>query len=289
MDLSLLAHIVPLVLAVLPGLHYDRWRRGDLARIRRSTVTAQYARVVISSTLVTAATLTVLELLRQLGPGSLLSLGQVTGDGALPVASPGVMTWSVACFLMISLTLASLAAAVLLRLEDGSGPWRRARPPDGRDRWRRLELGDLDVELEVKLSGGDTYRGLYGNRAVDREQGVHYITLNGPIFEVDGHGKPLPLDALHWDHMVVPTRSITSVLIRPADRPEMPTRPSVTTPVPGDMRPRHSMPRVTFTGQARAGVRRFYENRFDPRLLAKLLATQIVSIGLVGLLTEMVA
>jgi hypothetical protein len=293
MNLTLLAHIVPLALALLPGVHYDRLRRRDSARARPHLEPAQYGRVVLSGALVTAATLLVLETLRLLGPGTLVSLGEARENGALRVPSFGVMTWSLVCFLMVSLTLASLAAAVLARLEDGSGAWyravRAAGAPGAAGARRRLEAAGCDVEVEVKLTCGDTYRGLYGDRSVDRARGVQYLTLDGPIFEVDGHGRPLPLDALHWDHMLVPTRAITSVLVRPVDRRESPTRPAVTGTVPGGMRSRHSIPRETLTCRVKAAMRRIYDDRSDPRLLAKLLATQVISIGFVGLLSGIVA
>ncbi|XVQ14009.1 DUF6338 family protein [Spirillospora sp. CA-255316] len=293
MNLTLLAHIVPLALVLLPGVHYDRLRRRDSARPRQHPEPAQYGRVALSGALVTAATLLLLETLRLLGPGTLISVGEAHENGALRVPSFGVMTWSLVCFLLVSLTLASLSAAVLATLEDGSGAWyravRAAGVPGAAATRRRLELAGGDVEVEVKLTCGDTYRGLYGDRSVDRARGVQYITLNGPIFEVDGHGKPLPLDALHWDHMLVPTRAITSVLVRPVDRRESPTRPAVAGTVPGGMRSRHSIPRESLSCRAKAATRRIYDDRSDPHLLAKLLATQVISIGFVGLLSRIVA
>jgi hypothetical protein len=39
----------------------------------------------------------------------------------------------------------------------------------------------------------------------------------------------------------------------------------------------------------KAAMRRIYDDRSDPRLLAKLLATQVISIGFVGLLSGIVA
>ncbi|MFC5746190.1 DUF6338 family protein [Actinomadura rugatobispora] len=298
MNLTLLAHIVPLALVLLPGVHYDRLRRREPGRARRHPEPSQYGRVVLAGALVTAATLLALELLRLVGPRTLISLGEARENGALRVPSFGVMTWSLVCFLMISLTLASLAAAVLARLEDGSAAWQRAVRAAGvtgtaaTRRW--LEFAGRDVEVEVKLTCGDTYRGVYGDRSVDRARGVQYITLNGPIFEVDGHGRPLPLDALHWDHMLVPTRAITSLLVRPVDRREDPVPAAVpgavpTGTVPGGMRSRHSIPRETLSCRAKAAARHIYDERSDPRLLTKLLATQVISIGFVGLLSGIVA
>ena len=137
---------------------------------------------MLSGALVTAGTMLTLEILRLLGPRTPVSVAEAGADGTLHGPSPAATAWSPVCLLAVSPTSASLAAAVLARLEDGSGAWHRAvravglsGGPGGRGApaWGRQDgaIG-RDIEVEVKLTCGHTYRGLYGDRAVDRARGV---------------------------------------------------------------------------------------------------------------------
>jgi hypothetical protein len=246
----------------------------------------EYGRVLAAAVLVSAATITLLVMLRSLGPRALPAL---PAEGTLRFSSPMAGIWTVACFIAISLTTASLAAAVVRRLEERHGPI-PAPPRTDAGSGMGWGLGQEDIEVEVRLDSGDTYRGLYGDRSGGRGGGASYLTLNGPIFELDGHGKPLPLDALHWDQMVVPTRAISSVLVRPAVSQEIPAMsPESTVPRMGveqTVRSRHSVPRSTLGCRVRAEVRRHFQDGPDAGVLTRLLAAQIIVIGLVGLVSR---
>ncbi|TDD66012.1 hypothetical protein E1293_39660 [Actinomadura darangshiensis] len=260
------------VLAAVPGLHYDLMR-GRRASGRTPVAAApRLSRVVVAGALITTVTLAVLA---ALGQDSLLGLGALLDDGAAAV-SPLVATWSVACYLAFSLTLSSLAAAVLARLENRPGPFPSVRPRIG----LQADYFDREVELEITLNSGETFRGLLGEESAARGPDLRFITLCGPIFQLDGHGKPLPLDALHWDQMVVPTRAVTSVLVRPVEEPPPP--PAALRGVPS----RHSAPRLPLADQLKILVEQCYEHRLAPRPLAKLLALQLVVIALVGAVTS---
>jgi hypothetical protein len=286
MNLSLLAQVVPVALALLPGLHYDRLRRHRSGVGAQTSAAPQYGRVLLAGALVTAATVTLLVMLRSLGPRTLPDL---PAEGPLRFSSPMVGTWAVLCFIAISLTTASLAAAVHLRLREGQSPLPQPRADGRNGAGAGFGKGDVDIEVEIRLNSGDTYRGLYGGR----DRGAPYLTLNGPIFELDGHGKPLPLDALHWDQMMVPTRAISSVLVRPAI--QQGARPAVSPDgatlgmgVEQTVRSRHSIPRSTLGCRVRAEVRRHYHDGPDAGVLSRLLASQIIVIGLVGLVSRVV-
>ncbi|TDD35163.1 hypothetical protein E1287_14710 [Actinomadura sp. KC06] len=274
--------IVLLVLAALPGLHFDQIRGGG-ERGRTGNPRPQFARVVIAGTLITTGTLMVLGLL---GRESQLSLRRLLDENATPLHSPLVAAWSIACFLGFSLTLSAFAAVVLTRLENRPGPVLGLPRTSAAARAAavRADYSDREIELEITLNSGQTYRGMLGEEcAAGRGHGVRFIVLYGPIFQLDGHGKPLPLDALHWDQMIVPTRAVTSVLLRPIDEPPAAPPPSVTF---RGVASRHSAPRTNLTDQLKTLIERCYEGRLAPRALAKVLAVQIVLIALVGALSS---
>lgn len=266
-EASLVVPVVLLVLAMVPGLHFDLVRGR---RERSGNAPPRFSRVVVAGTLLTTATLIVLGLL---GRGSVLDLRRLLDGDA---GSPLVAAWSAACFIALSLTLSSLAAAALTRLENRPPAPFPARPAAA----ARADYADRDVELEVTLNSGETFRGLLGDEAAARGHDLPFITLCGPIFQLDGHGKPLPLDALHWERMVVPTRAVASVLVRPVE--EQPPRTAPLRGVPS----RHSAPRMRLTDQLKLLVEQCYEYRFAPRPLAKLLLLQLVVIALVGAVTS---
>ncbi|SFN90684.1 MULTISPECIES: DUF6338 family protein [Actinomadura] len=270
-EASIVVPVALLALAAVPGMHFDLMR-GRRERPRLAAVPPRCPRVLIAGTLITTVTLTVLE---ALGQGSLLGLGDLLGGRAAPGISPPEAIWSVCCYLAFSLTLSSLAAAVLARLENRPGPFPAAVRPGTR---LRTDYSEREVELEITLNSGATFRGLLGDESAGRGPEVPFITLCGPIFQLDGHGKPLPLDALHWERMVVPTRAVTSVLVRPVEEQPPPT---VFRGVPS----RHSAPRLRLRDQLRTLVEQCYEYRLAPRPLAKLLALQMVVIALVGAVT----
>ncbi|MFA1541137.1 hypothetical protein [Actinomadura monticuli] len=81
--------------------------------------------------------------------------------------------------------------------------------------------------------------------------------------------------------MVVPTRAVTSVLVRPVEeRP--PPRATAFRGVPS----RHSAPRLQLSDQLTILVEQCYEHRCAPRPLATLLVLQLVVIALVGAVTS---
>lgn len=278
----MVGHITVLALATIPGLHYDLVRaRCDGVRARAGRP-PQFGRVVIAGTLITTAALVMLGVLGLLGPGSLVDLRALVEDRAGLLGSPVVGAWSVACFLTLSLTISSLAVAVLTRLERRPGSFPGTARPAVRPGFeRRADYTDRDVELEVTLSSGRTYRGVLADESAGRGYDVRFITLCGPIFELDGHGKPLPLDALHWDQMVVPTRAVTSVLLRPVEEPPIPPQT-----VLRGVQSRHSAPRLKLTDRLTIMIEQCYENRFSPRVLARFLGAQIVLIAAVGALAN---
>ncbi|WP_433467142.1 DUF6338 family protein [Spirillospora sp. CA-128828] len=263
--------VVLLALAAVPGLHFDM-TRGRRERSRRENA-PRFSRVVIAGTVVTTITLI---LLGALGQSSMPNLRHILDESGTPTATPLLAAWSVGCFLALSLTLSSLVAAVLVRLENRPGPFPAARPIAG----SRGDYTDREVELEITLSSGETFRGLLGEESVARGTEPRFITLCGPIFQLDGHGKPLPLDALHWDRMVVPTRAVTSVLVRPVE--EQPPPPPTLRGVPS----RHSAPRMHLGDQLKILVEQCYEYRLTPGPLTKLLALELVVIALVGAVTS---
>lgn len=273
-EVSLLVPVVLLALAVVPGLHFDLLR-GRLEGSGPANASAQIARVVIAGTLTTTGTLIILGVL---GQGSLLSLGRLLDAKGAEVPSPLVAGWSAACFICLSLTLSSLAAVLLTRLENrpGTFPAGRAMARHARIPSRRADYRNREVELEIALNTGQTFRGMLGEDSAAREYEARFITLSGPIFQLDGHGRPLPLDALHWDQMVVPTRAVTSVLMRPVE--EQPPPPTTFRGVPS----RHSTPRLNASDQLKILIERCYEHRHAPGALAKLLALQMIVIALVG-------
>ncbi|MFI0482374.1 DUF6338 family protein [Actinomadura sp. 9N215] len=275
-EVSTVVPIALLALAVLPGLHFDQIR-GGRERGRTGGARPQLARVVVAGTLITAGTLMVLGLL---GRESQLSLRRLLDENAATLHSPLVAAWSITCFLGLSLTLSAFAAVVMIRLENHPGPFPAVSRMSAA---ARTDYSDRDIELEITLNSGQTFRGMLGEEcaAAVGGQGVRFIVLYGPIFQLDGHGKPLPLDALHWDQMIVPTRAVVSVLLRPIE--EQPPPPPVTfRGVPS----RHSAPRTNLTDQLKTLVERCYECRLAPRALAKVLAVQIVLIALVGALSS---
>jgi Family of unknown function (DUF6338) len=278
---SLVADVAVLVLAVFPGLHYDLMR--DRLRVRRqAALVPQPGRVVIAGTLVTASTLAVLGALGTLTPVSMLSLRQVVlGDAAEAVHSPLLLMWTVACFIVLSLTISCLAAATLARLEAGASPPPGVAPGAAAAFDRCAYYGERDVELEITLNNGETYRGLLGEEARGRGHQARFVTLYGPIFQLHGQDKSLPLDALHWDQMVVPVRAVSRVLVRPVT--ETPT--SVQAGFRGTPS-RHGAPRLNPVEQLKALAEHFYRYRFTPRYLARLLGLEIVLIGLVGVLVS---
>jgi hypothetical protein len=266
-EASIVVPVVLLALVAVPGVHFDLMR-GRREGARLGTAPPRCSRVLLAGTLITAVTLAVLG---GLGQGSLLDLGGVLNENRVADISPLVAAWSAACYLMFSLTLSSLSAAILLRLENRPGAFPgAARPAAG----VRADYSDREVELEITLNSGETFRGLLGEESA-RGNDARFITLCGPIFQLDGHGKPLPLDALHWDRMVVPTRAVTSVLVRPVDEPPAP-------PAFRGVPSRHSAPRMRLSDQLKMLVEQCYEYRLAPRPLAKLLVLQAVVIALVG-------
>lgn len=279
-EVSVVVAIALLVLAAVPGLHFDLIR-GRRERGRTGNTRPQFARVVIAGTLITVGTLMVLGLL---GQDSQLSLRRMLDENAATLHSPLVAAWSVACYLTFSLTLSAFAAVVMTRLENRPGPFpvvggRTPMAP-------RADYSDRDIELEITLNSGQTFRGMLGEECASRGYGVRFIVLYGPIFQLDGHGKPLPLDALHWDQMIVPTRAVTSVLLRPVEEQPLPPPPPVAY---RGFPARHSAPRTNPIDQLRTMVERCYECRLAPRALAKLLAVQLVLITLVGTLSSVLS
>lgn len=270
-ETSIVVPIALLALAAVPGLHFDLIR-GRRERARTGTAPPQLARVVIAGTLITAITLIILGLL---GQGSLLGLRHLVGESDRLVRSPLVAAWSVVCFIAFSLTLSAFAAVILTRLENRPGPF----PSLARTAARRADYSDRDIELEITLNSGQTFRGLLGEESASRGYDVRFITLCGPIFQLDGHGQ-MPLDALHWDQMVVPTRAVMSVLVRPVE--EQPAAPAVFRGVPS----RHSAPRLNLSDQLTLMIERCYEYRLAPRPLAKFLVLQIVLIAAIGALSS---
>ncbi|HEY8482927.1 MAG TPA: DUF6338 family protein [Spirillospora sp.] len=278
-EVSLLVPIALLALALVPGLHFD------LMRVRRrrlgpGNAAVQIARIIIASTLTTTTTLI---LLGVLGQGSLVSLGPLLDENGGDAPSPLAAGWSAVCFLALSLTLSSLAAAILARLENHPGPF-SAFAPSGTRRSRRAgDYEDRDIELEITLNTGQTFRGMLGEETAARGYDSRFLTMNGPIFQLDGHGRPLPLDALHWDQMVVPTRAVTSVLVRPVE--EQPQSPPAFRGVPS----RHSAPRLQPSDQLKILVEWCYERRHAPAWLARLLVLEIIVIALVGAVASAVS
>lgn len=265
---SIVVPAVLLALAIVPGLHFDLVR-GRRERARPGDAPPRLSRVVVAGAMVTTVTSILLGTLGQaVLPGPHRFLDQ--GVAAVP---PLAAAWSVCCFLALSLTLSSLAAAVLARLENRPAPFpAEAGPASGTS----ADYADRDVELEITLNSGDTFRGLLGEESAVRGHEPPFITLCGPIFQLDGHGGPLPLDALHWDRMVVPTRAVTSVLVRPVE--EQPLPPAALRGVPS----RHSAPRLHPSDQLKIFVERCYASRLAPGPLAKLLALELVVIALAG-------
>ncbi|NDU73120.1 hypothetical protein GWI34_10815 [Actinomadura sp. DSM 109109] len=250
-----------LALAAVPGLHFDLVR-GRRERARPGEALPRLSRVVVAGTVVTTVTSILLGVLAAVPDPRRLLYG-----GAVPLLDAA---WSACCFLALSLTLSSLAAAVLARLENSPGPFPGEARPAGD------EYADRDVELEITLNSGATFRGLLGEEPAARGAEPPFITLCGPIFQLDGHGKPLPLDALHWDRMVVPTRAVTSVLVRPVE--EQPLPPAALRGVPS----RHSAPRLHPSDRFKIFVERCYADRLAPGPLARLLALELVVIALAG-------
>ncbi|MES9537284.1 DUF6338 family protein [Actinomadura sp. NPDC000600] len=267
---SIAVPVALLALAAVPGLHFDLVR-GRRERARPGDALPRLSRAVVAGVVVTTVTSILLGVLGQSAvpsPRRLLD----EGGGAVPTLAAA---WAVCCFLAISLTLSSLAAAVLARLENLPGPLpAAARPATG----PRADYADRDVELEITLNSGETFRGLLGEESAARGPDLSFITLCGPIFQLDGHGGPLPLDALHWDRMVVPTRAVNSVLVRPVE--EQPPPPQALRGVPS----RHSAPRLRPADQLKIFVEQCYACRLVPGALVKLLALELVVIALAGAL-----
>lgn len=265
---SIVVPVVLLALAAVPGLHFDLVR-GRRERARPGDALPRFSRVVVAGSMVTTVTSI---LLGVLGQAAVPSPHHLLDEGGAPVP-PLAAAWAVCCFLGLSLTLSSLAAAVLARLENRPGPFPvEARPAAGAN----ADYGDRDVELEITLNSGETFRGLLGEESAARGHELPFITLCGPIFRLDGHGGPLPLDALHWDRMVVPTRAVNSVLVRPVE--ERPLPPAALRGVPS----RHSAPRLHPSDQLKIFVEQCYAARLAPGPLAKLLALELVVIALAG-------
>ncbi|MFI0452797.1 DUF6338 family protein [Actinomadura sp. 6N118] len=274
MTASVVGQIIIVLLAIVPGLHYDQLR-GRAAGPR--TVSApNVGRVILAGVLITTATLVLLGLLGLFGSQTLaFPLDKAEGSGGWK--NPEEFAWTIVSFLALSLTAASLADALLSRLESDSASSR------GRARSRATGVGaqaDEDVELEVRLNSGDTYRGLVAGVAPTQGPRSSYVTLRAPIFELDGHGRPLPLDALHGDQLVLSTESIMSVLVRTVDQKQDTIRSQLQSG-----QPRHSMARPRVTRRPRAAVRRCYENRRDLHFLSQLLLLEITFLGFVALLS----
>ncbi|MFG2007140.1 DUF6338 family protein [Spirillospora sp. NPDC048911] len=268
---ELVGQLLLLLLAIVPGIHYDRVRsRGSGSG---PAAPPNLGRVILAGVLITTMTLVFLGLLDLFDPQNLV----FPLDKVEKWEDPQTFAWTVIAFLVLSLTTGSLADALLSRLESG------ALSAQGTARSRAVGVrrqGDEDLELEVRLNSGDTYRGVVAGLAPPPGSRASYITLKAPIFELDGHGRPLPLDALHGDQLVLATDSIMSVLVRTAD-------PKQTAPRSGlpAGQPRHSMPRSRLTRRVKSCLRRCYEARHDAHFLTQLLLLEMTALGFVALLS----
>ncbi|MGI5204232.1 hypothetical protein ACQEU6_21950 [Spirillospora sp. CA-108201] len=110
-------------------------------------------------------------------------------DQGVAAVPPLAAAWSVCCFLALSLTLSSPAAAVLARLENRPAPFpAEARPPSGTS----ADYADRDVELEITLNGGDTFRGLLGEESATLKISVERCYASRPA--PGPPAKPLALE-----------------------------------------------------------------------------------------------
>jgi len=274
MDLSYVALVIGVALSIAPGLHYDLLRArtgvqgGDPSRLRLN-------RIVIAGLLVSAATLTVLSLISLIYPEFSFGFNGLTENAS----SPGVGIWSAFCFVSVSLTLSALSATIMTHLEfhPRYAPGTARAPQALR---RRASRTAEDLEVEVKLTDGRTYRGVLGSHGLpDR-----YLLLTEPIFDIGDHGKPLPMDALHWPWLALSESTIVSVLARPVDDGFVEGKAQLVSN--SQRQPRHSNPHKGIIGQLKLLLHACYRSRFDPYALIKLLGGQVAFMTLMSVLAR---
>jgi hypothetical protein len=285
MAASVVGCIVAVALLLAPGMHYDMLR-GRVAGSTRPVSSPQVGRVVLASVLLATVTLAVLGLVRWLGPRTVLNPRLLAEDGTYLVRSLVLASWTATCFLALSLTIAALAAAAHTRIEKvsaiaGSGLHSPAVPGGGQS-----DVLTPDVELEVKLNNGDTYRGLFDDYSQETDPGERQLVLEGPIFHVDDLGKPLPLDPVNWHRLVVPRSAIVSILVRHVDGGWKSGNTRMSPRLKSY--PRHSSPRRDAAGQLKWFLHWCYERRSDPYMLARLLGVELLLLAFVALLARAV-
>jgi hypothetical protein len=275
MDFSHVAVLMALALFASAGLHYDllRTRTAAAAGAGGDPAWLHAGRILIAGLLISAATVTVLCLVSLIYPEFSFDFGGFTENAE----SPGLALWTALCFTFLALTVSALSATVMTYLEfhpryAPNRPWTQTPQT-----LRRMARNSEDIEVEVKLADGTTYRGLLGGH----EQPDRYLVLTEPIFDVGDHGKPLPMDALNWPWLAVPQSRIISLLARPiqdglAERRTQPT----------SLGPRHSNPHFGLVGQLKLFLQSCYQRRFDPYTLAKVLCAQVGFMTLLAVLAR---
>jgi len=270
MEFSHVAVLMAVALFVTPGLHYDLLRtRASIAAGSTADPTRPHVgRILIAGLLISSAAVTVLCLVSLIYPEFSFGFGGFAENSR----SPGLAVWTATCFIALALTVSALSATVMTYLE--FHPRYVPRPPQTLRRMSRLAE---DIEVEVKLADGTTYRGLLGGQ----EQPDRYLVLTEPIFDIGDHGKPLPMDALNWPWLALSLSTIVSVMARPV--PEgLAERQNQLNPAG----PRHSHPYFGLVGQIKLFLQTCYQRRFDPYTLAKVLCAQVAFMTLLSVLAR---
>jgi hypothetical protein len=276
MDFSHVALPIALALFVIPGLHYDLLRArtaGSGGYPKR----LHLSRILIAGLLITAAALTILCLISLIYPEFSFGFDGFTKNSN----SPGVAVWTAICFTALSLTISALSATIMAYLEfhPRYTPDRVATAHGPQTLRRRMAKYADDIEVEVKLADGTTYRGLLGSNDLPDS----YLVLTEPIFDIGDHGKPLPLDALHWPWLALSQSTIVSVMARPFDDGLSERERRAQLNATG---PRHSISNARTGGHLKQLLQSAYQSRLDPYALARLLAGQVAFVTLMAVLAR---
>jgi Family of unknown function (DUF6338) len=281
--------VAVLLLLVLPGLHYELLRESRRAG-RDDSPFVEISRVLLSGSLLSTATFIILGIVRLWAPTAVLDPRILLEEKHYLADHLVLAGWSIGWFIVLALTFSALAAAKwpnepsLTAVTESSWITTFLRTPNTTA--ARRELPPPYVKAEVTLKTGRVYRGMISDFSKNLEIADRELVLGNPLATVEADGILKALDTLPWQRLILPASEISSILVlyeaRRDDTSDASSSQTLTRRadrLPASVRHVYK--------HAQHYLRRAYQNRVNPRFLAKLIVIEVIIFATSGLLSKL--